>query len=251
MRLSTSPFVFFKLALVMIVLGFAGNVSAQRKLEGGPFLGVAYYNGDLNPQRQFYNVNPAFGGLLRMVFNDRLAAKGTVTLSELNGSYPQKDILYPTTDPDSSGRYSFRRSIGDLSAQIEFNFFSFDHEFKPKQTTFTPYLSTGIATTLYRKYKVEEDGTSSHKSHFILSLPVGIGVKWKPVDWMRVGAEWTFRKTFADDLDRVSGGAINPADPYGFNESSSLHNNDWYSFAGVYATFTLFKQRTRCNAGYW
>ncbi len=238
-----------KLALVTVILGFLGNASAQRRVEGGPFLGVAYYNGDLNPQRQFYNVHPAFGGLLRMVFNDRLAAKGTLTLSDLSGSYPREDLLYPVA-PNREGYYSFRRTIGDVSAQIEFNFFSFDHIFKSKQTTFTPYLSTGIATTLYRKYKLEDDGTSSHKPHFILSLPVGIGVKWKPVDWMRVGAEWSFRKTFADDLDRVKGGAIDPADPYGFDESSLVHNNDWYSFAGVYATFTLFKQRTPCNAGY-
>ncbi len=236
------------IALVLFMMFCRTNVRAQSKLEGGPFLGVSYYNGDLNPQRQFYNIHPAFGGLLRYVFNDRIAAKSTLTLGDLSGSYPQKNILYPTTTSGGSS-YFFRRTVADLSGQIEINFFSYDHAFRKAQTTFTPYLSGGLATTLYRRYQ-EDGGNRSEKPHFILSLPVGIGVKWKPTDWMRFGAEWTFRKTFVDDLDKLGSGAVDPADPFNFNESSGTHNNDWYSFAGVYVTFTLLKQRSRCEGGY-
>ena len=136
-----------------------------------------------------------------------------------------------------------------MATQLEINFFEYDHPFKKEETLFSPYISLGLGYTLYSKYRPNEN-SNSENPQFILSLPVGIGVKWKPLDWAHFGMEWSFRKTFVDDLDTMGYGEINPSDPYGFGEYSLWHNNDWYSFAGVFVTIDLFHRRIPCRAGY-
>lgn len=90
-----------------------------------------------------------------------------------------------------------------------------------------------------------------NKTVFVLSLPFGVGAKYKLNSWIRVGAEWSFRKTFVDDLDYVGGsGIVNPDDPYGFDEKALTHNNDWYSFAGITVTFSFSRRKTACNGGF-
>jgi hypothetical protein len=234
---------------VLFFVGVSHFGVSQKRVEGGVFLGASYYNGDLNPGGQFHQAQPAFGGIVRAVFNERIAFKGTLTAVEIQGDYPQKQVYYPSTNGNSNPAYSFQRTLADLSTQIEINFFEYDHPHRKEETRFTPYLSAGLASTFYRRYEEDQNG-GSENPHFILSLPFGIGVKWKPTDWVHVGLEWTFRRTFVDDLDKMGPGAIDPSDPYDFQESSGWHNNDWYSFAGVFVTFDLFHRRVSCNAGF-
>lgn len=240
-------------AVIIVMMGsglvfFNGGVRAQDRLEVGAFLGTSYYFGDLNPGKQFYKPHPAFGGLARYAFNERIALKATAIYGRISGEYPDKDLLYKETST-TGGNYSFVRNIGDLAAQCEINFRSYDHPYI-STTNFTPYVSIGLATTFYNRI-VTENGNDAAKPVFILSLPFGVGGKYKINKWVRVGAEWTFRKTFVDDLDYIGGGrGINPSDPYGFGENTVTHNNDWYSFAGVYVTISFLKRKARCNGGY-
>ncbi len=244
MLLKGRTFLFF-----FIMLLFAVQSRAQDRIEGGLFLGASYYNGDLNPSRPFYMAQPAVGGLVRVVLNERLAFKGTLTAVEIQGEYPQNDIQYPAASGNSSSHYGFQRTMADISTQLEINFFDYDQPFRRKETRFTPFLSGGLAYTAYRRYQSDDAG-GSENPHFILSLPFGIGVKYKPADWLHVGLEWTFRKTFVDDLDYLGPGEIDPADPYGFQMPSDWHNNDWYSFAGIFFTVDLFHRKVPCNAGF-
>jgi len=240
-------------AMIILIIGGLnmlferGQVYAQDRLELGGFIGTSYYFGDLNPGKQFYKPHPASGGLARYVFTDRIAFKASATYGRISGEYPGNNLLYKE-NADYASKYSFGRSIGDIAAQVEINFLSYDHPFI-STTNFTPYISMGLATTLYNRIDTEDQNAAA-KPVFILSLPFGVGVKYKINKWIRVGAEWTFRKTFVDDLDYVGPGAINPADPYEFEESRLTHNNDWYSFAGVFVTFNLLKRKTECKGGY-
>ena len=155
-----------------------------------------------------------------------------------------KKYIYP-----NESEYSFQRTVVDFAVFIEYNFLSYDHKFI-SNTNFTPYVSIGIGSTLYNRFD-REFSNQSEKPVFVLSLPFGAGVKYKLTDWVRVGAEWTFRKTFVDDLD-VTGNVLtfDAADPYGLNMPVSSHNNDWYSFAGVYVTFNMIKRKSSCHDGY-
>lgn len=223
------------------------EVKAQDRLELGGFVGTSYYLGDFNPGTPFVKPGLALGALARYVVNDRWALKGAFTVGGISGNYPREGLLYVADDGDS---YSFKRKISDVALTTEFNFLSYDHHFLTN-TVFTPYVTFGLASTVYSRFDAESPTSGTGTTVFVLSLPFGLGVKYKITKWMRIGAEWTLRKTFVDDLDYTgNGSSVDPTDPYGFDKKSAVHNNDWYSFAGVSLSFNMLKRKVSCNSGY-
>jgi len=228
---------FFCLMGFLVTLSgfFGSNVHAQDRLELGPLVGVSYYFGDLNNGVPFVDSHLALGGIARYVFSDRIAVRGSLILAGISGSYdPEEDGVLPGL----SKGYAFSRHIGDAAAMVEINLFSYDHKYIPT-TVFTPYLSVGLGTVLYKR--IDE---GNEKSVFVLSLPFGVGVKYKFSKWFRVGAEWSFRKLFDDDIDGVSNEL---GDFYG---NTWTHNNDWISVVDVYVTFGFLRRRSSCKGGY-
>jgi hypothetical protein len=73
----------------------------------------------------------------------------------------------------------------------------------------------------------------------LLSIPFGIGIKINVTKKITAGAEWSFRKSFNDRID----GLENPSGVY-----SVIHNNDWYSFAGIFITYKFFNFAAECPA---
>ncbi len=241
-------FVLFKHGFfILLMLILFCNAKAQDRIELGLIGGVSYYIGDLNPNKQLYKPGPAFGGIARYILTDRLAVKGSAMIMNISGDYSANEVNYPNV----GGGYSFKRNLGDASLQMEFNFKSYDHPFIGT-TVFTPYVTFGLGTTVYKRFSSENEN-NSERTVFILSLPIGIGVKYKLNKWIRVGAEWSFRKTFVDDLDyrdRRYIPFVSSEDPYGFEGGTKIHNNDLYSFVGVMVTFSMFSRRTDCYSGY-
>ncbi|WP_282036732.1 DUF6089 family protein [Saccharicrinis aurantiacus] len=232
------------ICILVFQSGF-NKLYSQDRIEIGGFVGASYYLGDLNPSKQFNNSSLALGGVGRYVIDDRYAVKGSLTMARLKGSYHENDIVFP----EGNVEYSFDRPIGDAAIQLEFNFLSYDHWFD-KNSNWTPYVSVGLGTTAYKRFGTEPENYSE-ETVFILSLPFGAGLKYKLNNRFRVGLEWSFRKTFVDDLDVVGHNLpINPNDPYGFGSNNGVHNNDWYSFAGVMVTYSMFKRKGQCNGGF-
>lgn len=251
--------VFILMAMMLIVN--TTDTNGQDKLELGLFFGGSYYMGDLNPSQQFKETRPAIGGIARYAINDRWAIKANAIVGGIAGKYPDSgdtylhDESYTRTARDSEGNpyaetnteYSFDRTIADVGIMGEVNFRSYDHIFKKSQTRFTPYLTLGFATTMYKRYEDKDDV----KTVFVLSLPFGFGTKYKVNKWLRLGFEWTWRKTFTDDLDRMNTNEslINPANPYGLGKTGWTHNNDWYSFVGVTVTCSMWPRKLSCYDG--
>lgn len=242
-------------ALLTILL--VGNVQtfSQDKVELGLFIGSSSYMGDLNPQNPVYQPNLSGGVVGRYVYTDRIALRMTGMLTSLRGSYPDNGVYMPRVSgsnylPDSISSYSFNRPlVGDISAQVEFNFISYDHAFI-SNTSFTPFVAIGLGSTVYKRF-VEQGTKPVDKTVFVLSLPLTFGFKYKVNKHMRVGVEWTFRKLFASDIDQTSANSvITPSDPYGFNQQSAIINNDWISTIGATVTFNMWPRKLGCSAGY-
>lgn len=218
-RLSYSALVFFILNTGMAI--------AQRKANAGVFAGTAYYMGDINPNRHFYRPSLSLGALYRYNINTRYAIRGSAYYAHLSGSdldFPE--IVHPDR-PLSPAR--FTTSLVDVTVQVEYNFLPFTPNLG--KWAYTPYLSVGLAGALILG---SDAGTNN-----TVGFPFGAGVKVNLTSRISAGAEWSFRKTISDHID----GLENPS-----GTSSVLHNNDWYSFLGVFITFKFFNFANDCPA---
>ncbi|MBN1158580.1 MAG: hypothetical protein JXA61_04305 [Bacteroidales bacterium] len=211
--------------IVMIITCI--NVNAQRNANVGIFGGTAYYLGDINPSRHFYRPSLSLGGLYRLNINTRYAIRLNAYYISLSGS----DLDFPADfHPDRPfNPQFFNTSLIDAALQAEFNFLPYE----PNQVRwdYTPYIATGLAGALV----VQTDRDASN----FVSLPFSIGIKTTFSKKLSGGAEWSFRKTFNDRID----GYENPSDTY-----SIIHNNDWYSYLGIFITYKFFNFAVDCPA---
>ena len=217
--------------LLILVIGFllvnTDNVFPQRRANIGLFAGTVYYLGDINPNRHFYRPSTAFGILYRYNINSRYAIRTNAYFAYLSGSdndFPE--ILHPDRPVSPA---SFHTSLLDLAVQIEYNFLPYTPNLG--KWSYSPYLTTGLAGALV----LSSDADAGN----FASFPFGAGVKVNITSRISAGAEWSFRKTFSDQLD----GLINPS-----GTTSLFHNNDWYSFLGVFITFKFFNFAAECPA---
>lgn len=231
---------------------------AQDRLEVGALGGVSYYLGEFNPKKQFHDCRLAAGGLIRYNFSDRLAAKAVVSYNGIKGTYTAKSAdryrapagaIVDRGEGQSEvvpADLHFSNGLIDISLSAEVNWRSFDHFFRKEQTRFTPYATLGLGCTCYRSW-VKGD----RKRRFVVSLPVGLGCKWKATHFLRLGLEWTFHKTFTDRLDTVRDrtGSFSPGDPYGNKVHKLTHNNDWFSALTLQVTFSMWPRKLVCNDG--
>jgi hypothetical protein len=203
------------IVLILIALPL---VKAQRNTDFGLLVGGAYYLGEYNPTKQFYSPSPSFGGFFRWNINKRYAAR-------ISGYY----LSLRANDNDFPGRVdpyidytSFSTSLIDFSVQAEFNF--------------APYI-TGEQRFLNSLYIAGGIGYSnSLNGNNSLIIPFGLGFKINLSDRMSIGAEWSFRKTFIDDIDNFD-------NPLGH---TLLNNNDWYSIFGLFISYKFVKFAADC-----
>ncbi len=207
----------------LLIICFIFSVSltkAQRNIDFGIIGGGTYYMGEINPRRHFYKLSPAMGALFRFNINKRYA----VRLSGIYGGLRGSDADFPDRNIPLRSPYSFSKQVLDFSGQLEFNFL--------------PYI-TGEEKGLYSTYIAGGIGCGiSIGSKPFFTIPFGVGVKVKFTARLSSGCEWSFRRTFRDDIDNVE------------NQlgSTLMNNNDWYSFVGVFITYKFFKFAVDCPA---
>jgi len=202
-------------------------VFGQRNANIGIIGGISYYMGDINPSRHFYNPSYALGGIYRININPRYAVRGNVYYTTLSGSDTDFPALKHPDRPYEPAAFS--TSLLDMNLQGEFNFLPFTPNVG--RFNYTPYVSCGIGFSM----AMSSDAGAAH--HF--TFPFGIGAKLNITDKISTGLEWSFRKSFTDMIDGIE-------NPTGIQ--SSIHNNDWYSYLGIFITYKFFNFATQCPA---
>lgn len=217
----------FRLLLLLFCIAGQLPATAQKNANVGVFAGAAYYMGDINPNRHFYSPGPAGGVFYRYNLNARFAIRTGAMLTRLSGN----DLDFPEAlHPDRPvSPASFSTTLVDVGLLGEFNFLPF----RPGTAGFhySPFIATGLAGTLIAK--------TDRNAFNTLCIPISLGVKVNLAKRITAGAEWSFRKAFSDRLD----GLENPTGVH-----SVLHNNDWYSVAGVFITYKFFNFAADCPA---
>ena len=203
------------------------HVHAQDyRFEVGPALGFSGYLGDVNNSNMWKHPGIAAGGILRYIANSRWAIKGNLTYAGISGNSRDIENKFPAAEP-----YEFKSSLFDLGAQVEFNFFHFGSGPRYKKyKRISPYMTVGLGAVV---------SSTSGDVNASVSLPLGVGLKYKFKERLNVGFEFTMRKEFGDRIDNLS-------DLYGVKHSFAK-NTDWYSFATFTVTYEFSKRCVKCH----
>ncbi len=213
---------------LLIVFPFISASSQSYRYEIGGMLGTSVYLGEAN-HSMFGNVRESFGALFRYNHSFRYAVKMNLAIAGIAGD--TRD--YPNVFPDHA-EVNFSRNLFDLGAQIEFNFFNYSDGFRYLETkNWSPYISAGLGMLF-------SPSPGDTGSIFGMSVPFGVGIKYKIKPRWNVGFEFSFRKTFSDNLDVVNKSDFSLDDPYGIN-SSAFKNKDWYNFTFLFITYDFYE----------
>jgi len=207
---------------IFLFLCISLSAAGQRNADYGVFAGVSSYFGDINPGRPLYAPLPAGGALYRFNFHPRHSLRGNIFFGGLRG-----DDLDFRNDFQIARSASFSGMVGELALQFEFNFLPYTTE--GKFWDFTPYLAAGAALTMI----------NTATTAFQPAIPFSAGFKVNIYKNMGLEAEYGFRKTFYDNFDGLYD-LVAPSD-YAW-----LHNNDWYTFAGISLTWKIFDKLVGC-----
>ena len=115
--------------------------------------------------------------------------------------------------------------------QTEFNFLPYNLMMR-ENDFISPYVTAGMGAAIM----------PGLESPLVLTVPFGLGLKVRVTQRLGLGGEWSFRKTFTDQIDGIENILISGA------KHSNIHNNDWYSFAGLNITYNISKIRIECPA---
>ena len=212
---------------------FSGLFSgAQTKALFGVSFGGAYYQGEINWDKPFYQTHLSYGAHLRYILNNRYSLKGGFSLGWLSAS-----------DKDSKNsfqqirRASFVTPFAEISGQIEFNFRKY--VYGDKKYYYTPYLYLGSGLLI---------ASWSHPPYDFI-IPFGLGYKISLSKKFEIGFEFGYRKVFSDGVDNITGVKDVPERPntfYLYRQYGFYNNKDWYSLFGIHLLMRIYAKGLRC-----
>lgn len=205
----------------------------QQNADYGIFGGVSSYLGDINPNRLFYRPLPAGGLFYRYNFNPRQALRTNIFLGGIRGN----DLDFKQEIQQARG-HEFSGMVAEWAAQYEFNFLQYSVQ--GKKWNYTPYLAAGAGVVFINtKYPNKYTSEKYNITTYAPVIPFSIGFKINIHKNLGLEAEYGFRKTFYDNFDGLK-------DNVDKNHEAWLHNNDWYTFAGISLTWKIFNKLADC-----
>jgi hypothetical protein len=206
--------------LLLVALAASLSAKAQRDVSIGGLAGASSYAGDFNPDGVMYKPGVYVGGIIHYAITEYYSVRVGLGAGDLRGDPSTYSGRLMANLPHRQPA-AFSHRFFDADARLEVGFLPYEpFEYNPKKLSFSPYFALGVG------------GAYSRGAPF-LQLPIAVGAKYRIAYRFTLGAEWTFRKTFNDNLDgweNVRGSSA---------KTLSLNNNDWISYIGVYLTYQL------------
>lgn len=200
-----------KVSLLLTFISLSSLVIAQRGWEAGVWAGTAFYFGDLNTSYNLSLPGPAGGAMARFNFNNRLCTKFSLNAAQVRG----KDAISKNTF-ERARNLSFRSTVVDFGAQLEFNFLPYTHG--SQDEFYTPYVFAGFNVFYYNpqaEYQgnwvdlrpLGTEGQMKGEEYFSTSggLLYGMGLKFDLNYEWSLNFEMGARTLFTDYIDDVSG----------------------------------------------
>lgn len=211
-----------RLTIPFLLAALAASLSAkaQRDVSIGGLVSASSYVGDFNPGGIMYKPGVYVGGVMHYAFTEYYSLRVGLGAGNLRGDPAAYDGRLMSNLPHQEPA-AFNQHFFDADVRLEVGFLPYEpFEYNPKKFSFSPYFALGVG------------GAYSRGAPF-LQLPIAVGAKYRIAYRLTLGAEWTFRKTFNDNLDGWEN--VRNSSP----SKTSLSNNDWISYVGVYLTYQL------------
>lgn len=218
------------LALVLLLVAWgAPRMAAQEdtyRFDIGARAGMAGYLGEAS-SGVFAHPGAMAGATFGYLADARWALRGVLDVMSLSGNTADMANVLP-----GGKQYSFKSTVADLGARMEFNFFGYGiGETYKKLRRWSPYLTLGAGLSL---------AACNGQTNLGFNIPMGVGVKYKLKERWNLAAEFSMTKVFSD---RVDG---NLADLYEI-QSSFIKNTDWYSRLSLSVSYEFGSRCVTCH----
>lgn len=220
------------LPVVACLLLPAGLKGQLYRMELGFLGGDSFYMGDANQSELFRQNHFAYGALARYNLNERFSLKANALVAGISGTTAGRAASFL-----NGKEISFDRSVYDAGVQFEMNFYRYGApDYLPGVSHISPYVFWGIGMTGYK----------DDKARISANIPFGLGIKAKVLPRMNIGCEWSFRKTYTDDLDfDADSPDFQLKDPWSASGVWNK-NKDWYSILMVYISYDIYGIGSKC-----
>ncbi|MBO5232977.1 MAG: outer membrane beta-barrel protein [Prevotella sp.] len=233
--------------MALILLAVAPKAAAQDdveyRMEIGAGVGMTAYQGDFN-DGLFKGMQPSGALVFRAIVNPYMAVRVSAMYAQVKGDIGGVTTVYPALL--ENGGYSFKNTLGDLSATYEYNFLPYGtgHEYRGAQRI-TPFISLGFGMTYVKCKDGKWDYSSpspysSSKSVVTANVPIGVGVKCKIADRLNLSLDWQMHFSLSDYIDGVK-------DPYRISSSGLFKNTDCYSTLMLALTYSFSPKCPDCQ----
>jgi hypothetical protein len=212
------------LPIFFVLILIAENTQGQKN-EIGFSIGGLNYTGEISPAYNILHTRPAGSLFYRLNISPIIAIRTSVMAGGLYGN--EKNSKYPVAAVRSA---YFNTFISEFTVMAEYNFFNYRS--KKDDRRVCPYLVGGLGMFNAKKGK----GNYSNRSEYIeLSIPFGMGIKYKLSRVLNLGAEFVARKTATDQIDGLSSQYL------GAQETANIFDKDWYYYGGFSLSYTFYK----------
>ena len=220
-------------ALVIIMVMSSATLSraqgdVEYLMEVGGGIGLVSYEGDYNGNIT-KDLQPMAPLVLRRIINPYHGFRLRAGYGKLKGSSADVETYYPGKQETP---YTFSNSMFDLCATYEYNFWPYGtgRDYRGAKRL-SPFVFGGLGLTYVK---------AGSDNVFTAGLPLGVGVKYKLADRMKLGVEWGIHFTLSDKLD-------GSPDPYGIKSSGAFKNTDSYSTLLVTLTYSFMAKCRTCH----
>jgi len=204
--------------------------------EIGPGLGASWVYGDINRSAILYNPALAADFLFRYNVNLRWAISLDFASLGLKGDSRDFDNVMP-----GDGPWSFDRRYWRFGIRPEFSFWNYGWgaDYREKHRV-APFLTAGVEFG-WSGGDVEAPASAevSNRSNAVVSLPVGLGLKWKVAPRWDVQMTCLWSKCLNDEADGIS-------DPYA-TRTHAPQNTDWIGSLMMHVTFSFGERCLECH----
>lgn len=216
--------------LTICILSEVTSLRAQEdyRFDIGGGVGMTGYLGDANTSTLFKRPSWDLELLFRYLANTRWNFKTNFYVGGLAGNSADMTNVFP-----SGETYKFSTIFYELSELAEFHFFGYGiGETYQHLKRWTPYIAGGLGATAW---------SVGGQTGVALTIPFGVGFKYKPSKRLNLGLEFLMKKTFTDRLD-----GPDLQDPIGI-KSSFMKNTDWYATLTFTVSYEFSKRCATCN----